>query len=70
MKRKVAVGGRLGREFSWSMSVEPGERYSPKTRFRCDLQTQKIPEFVLADADANGKLRVFQGMQETRGTVL
>ena len=30
MKRKVALGGRPGREFSWSMSVEPGEWYLPK----------------------------------------
>ena len=53
MKRKVAVWGRSNREFSWSMSVEPGERYLPKHKRRkraselpCAACCWKTPDFV------------------------
>ena len=53
MKRKVALGGRLRREFSRSMSVEPGERYLPKLKRRkraselqCSFANRNAPEFV------------------------
>ena len=60
MKRKVALGGRPEREFSWSMSVEPGERCyrSMKRRKRaselpCNFAERKAPDFVLNDSFLN-----------------
>ena len=51
MKRKVAAMGRCCREFSWSMSVEPGERCLPKHRRESvdepmRLDVRKPPDFV------------------------
>ena len=69
MKRKVALGGRPEREFSWSMSVEPGEWCLPKLKrhkrvseLLCSFAKWNAPEFVLDSSRARGvwnKLRVF-----------
>ena len=73
MKRKVALGGRLEREFPWSMSVEPGElcllklkRHKRVSELLCDFAKWNAPEFVPDSSRARGvwnKLRVFSGQQ-------
>ena len=73
MKRKVALGGRPEREFSWSMSVEPGEwcllklkRHKRVSELLCDFAKWNAPEFVPDSSRARGvwnKLRVFSGQQ-------
>ena len=73
MKRKVALGGRPEREFSWSMSVEPGEwcllklkRHKRVSELLCDFAKWNAPEFVPDSSRARvvwNKLRVFSGQQ-------
>ena len=77
MKRKVAFGGRSEREFSQSMSVNRAKRYALRHSETAQTCGEVLccffgtpPEFALADADARGKLRIFQGQKETHGTVL
>ena len=73
MKRKVAVGGRPNREFSWSMSVEPGERCYRKHKRRkrapesqCDFAVLENPGFCSGRflcGNVQNKFRVFSGQQ-------
>ena len=80
MKRKVAAMGRQSREFSWSMSVEPGERCLPKHKTAQTyvgatawLSFSKNPglcsEWIQEDL-CGTKSVFFRGCKETHGAVL
>ena len=71
MKRKVAFGGRLEREFSQSMSVNRAKRYAlrhSKTSQTCGEALccffRIPPEFVPADADAGANSVFFRGQKK------
>ena len=77
MKRKVATMGRCCGEFSWSMSVEPGERCLPKHRREsvgepCGLMFEN-PGFCsgrFREEPCRTNSVFFRDSKETHGTVL
>ena len=80
MKRKVALRGRLEREFSWSMSVEPGEWCLPKLKrhkrvpeLLCDFaygMPRNLFRTALERERCGTNSEFFQDSKETHGTVL